>query len=1033
MALRSMTAPARMATLAAVAFAPAFAADAMAQGSVESDRAALEAFYDATGGPGWSNSTNWKTSAPLDEWYGVTARWPGRVTELSLHNNGLTGSIPPALGNLGHLQELSLGIDALTGPIPDALGSLTNLESLYLAGAGLTGPIPGALGSLVNLRFLNLGGNALTGPIPAELGGLVNLEWLELGGNDLTGSIPGALGNLVNLERLSLSANALTGPIPGALGSLVNLRWLHLGQNALTVIPVELGSLVNLEGLNLAWNALTGQIPAALGSLVNLRSLGLPQNWGLSGPLPQGLQLSRLRSLAIDFTQVCAPADWRDWLATIDFDGGLCGTDFTIDVSVFYTEAAREAAGGSAEIAAVIDLMVAETNQVYAASGVHHRIALVDRSEVRYTETGSSLLDLERLTDPSDGHMDGVHALRDRVGADLVHLILSESDFAGRGEVGGAFGVTVQHGGVGTFAHELGHNMGLLHDRYEGDPSGRRLTSTPEYGYVNQRGLEAGAQPSSRWRTIMAYPDQCDAANVDCAWLPRFSNPRQRYNGDPMGVPFGIGGSGLTGPADASAVLNATGPAAALWRDRPAGANRPPVAVETLPDRELTLGGSLDLDASPVFVDPDGDALTYTVSSSAPDVVTVLAAGARVSLAAVGAGTATIRVTATDPGGLSASHLFAVAVPVPPNRPPEPVGGLVPVTLAVGEAPVTVDVAAAFRDPDGDRLTYGATSSAPNVATVSVSGSRVTLTPVSAGTAMVTVTATDPGGSNTAATQTFTVTVTPPPNRPPEPVGRLAPVTLAVDEAAESVEVSGAFRDPDDDALTYAAMSSAPGVASVSVSGSLVTVTPLSEGMATVTVTATDAGGSNQTATQTFRVTVNPLANRPPEPVGRLAPVTLAVDEAAESVEVSGAFRDPDDDALTYGATSSSPGVASVSVSGSVVTVTPLSEGTSTVTVTATDTGGSNTAATQSFTVTVGAPANRPPEPVGVLAPLSMRVDEASATVEVSGAFRWDGDGDGTRRLRRWPSVTVSGSSVTVTPLSEGTSTEVTDRRRWFE
>ena len=106
---------------------------------------------------------------------------------------------------------------------------------------------------------------------------------------------------------------------------------------------------------------------------------------------------------------------------------------------------------------------------------------------------------------------------------------------------------------------------------------------------------------------------------------------------------------------------------------------------------------------------------------------------------------------------------------------------------------------------------------------------------------------------------------------------------------------------------------------------------------------ATDAGGSNTTATQTFSVTVTAPANRPPEPVGRLAPLTLAVDEAAVAVEVSGAFRDPDGDALTYGATSSSPAVADGVGVGSVVTVTPLSEGTSTVTVRATDAGGSNT------------------------------------------------------------------------------------------
>ena len=111
-------------------------------------------------------------------------------------------------------------------------------------------------------------------------------------------------------------------------------------------------------------------------------------------------------------------------------------------------------------------------------------------------------------------------------------------------------------------------------------------------------------------------------------------------------------------------------------------------------------------------------------------------------------------------------------------------------------------------------------------------------------------------------------------------------------------------------------------------SGSRVTVTPVSEGTAAVTVTATDTGGSNTTATQVFTVTVSPSLNQPPEPVGSLAPLTVGVDEAAVTVEVSGAFRDPDGDRLTYGASSSAPGVARVSVSGSRVTVTSVSEGT---------------------------------------------------------------------------------------------------------
>ena len=92
------------------------------------------------------------------------------------------------------------------------------------------------------------------------------------------------------------------------------------------------------------------------------------------------------------------------------------------------------------------------------------------------------------------------------------------------------------------------------------------------------------------------------------------------------------------------------------------GANQPPAAVGTLLDRTLTLHGVLDVDVSPAFVDPDGGALTYTASSSAPQVVTVGSVGARVTLTAVNVGAATISVTATDPGGLSATRSFTVTV-----------------------------------------------------------------------------------------------------------------------------------------------------------------------------------------------------------------------------------------------------------------------------------------------------------------------------------------------------------------------------------
>ena len=607
----------------------------------QSDREVLEVLFDSTGGESWTNRGSWKTSAPLNQWYGLTADADGRVTELRLEDNGLAGPVPVALGGLARLELLSLGSNALTGPIPAALGRLSNLRSLSLGGNELTGRIPDALGNLSNLESLSLGGNGLAGPVPAALGRLSNLRSLSLGGNELTGRIPDALGDLSNLESLSLGGNGLAGPVPAALGNLSNLRSLSLG-----------------------WNELTGRIPDALGRLTNLEELRLDHNWDVTGELPPGLlELPSLEVLDFVVTQACAPAAWRDRLASMEFTGRLCelGTDVRIDVAVVYTPAARDAAGGSAAIEAVIDLMVAEVNQAYAASGVHHRLRLVERSVVSYVETGNYLIDFDRFADPSDGHMDGVHALRDRVGADLVHLIFE--GVGGVANLGGPFGATCRHCGGLILAHELGHNMWLLHDRYQAHHHEGGVSPHPAYGYVNQLALGGGATRSKRrWQTIMAYSIQCLDAHDLCTTLLRFSNPRQSYEGDPLGVPFGQG-SGVTGPADAAAVLDATGPVVALWRDQPPSMNRPPTAGSApLPDRKLTLPGTLTVDVSQAFNDPDGDPLTYTVSSSAPDTVAVQAAGARVTLTAVGEGTAAIRVTATDAGGLSATQAFTVTV-----------------------------------------------------------------------------------------------------------------------------------------------------------------------------------------------------------------------------------------------------------------------------------------------------------------------------------------------------------------------------------
>ena len=104
----------------------------LAQESGATDRAALEALYEATDGSNWITSTNWKTGEPLSAWHGVTTDAAGRVTRLSLSSNELRGAIPVELGGLANLRTLDLFSNALSGAIPVELGGLANLQRLSL-------------------------------------------------------------------------------------------------------------------------------------------------------------------------------------------------------------------------------------------------------------------------------------------------------------------------------------------------------------------------------------------------------------------------------------------------------------------------------------------------------------------------------------------------------------------------------------------------------------------------------------------------------------------------------------------------------------------------------------------------------------------------------------------------------------------------------------------------------------------------------------------------------------------------------------
>ena len=320
-----------------------------------SDRDALVAFYNATGGASWKNDGGWLGDGPLSSWHGVATDASGRVTRLALADNGLIGALPAELGNLSRLDALYLYDNAgLTGPLPAGMGGLANLGSLYTFGTGLclpptlaswhaeigarssigtcaspSGADRDALVALYNATGgaswrtrtnwlsdrpigqwhgittdgsgrvvkIHLLSNGLAGRLPPALGELSKLRTLWLASNRLRGAIPRETGDLRSLETLILSDNQLSGAIPSSLGTLPNLRYLFLSDNRLTgSIPPALGNLSRLVHLSLGENELTGPIPSALGKLRSLETLVLGNN-RLAGQVPP--QLGMLASLKI--------------------------------------------------------------------------------------------------------------------------------------------------------------------------------------------------------------------------------------------------------------------------------------------------------------------------------------------------------------------------------------------------------------------------------------------------------------------------------------------------------------------------------------------------------------------------------------------------------------------------------------------------------------------------------------------------------------------------------------------------------------
>jgi hypothetical protein len=371
-------------------------------------------------------------------------------------------------------------------------------------------------------------------------------------------------------------------------------------------------------------------------------------------------------------------------------------------------------------------------------------------------------------------------------------------------------------------------------------------------------------------------------------------------------------------------------------------------------------------------------------------------------------GSATITVTVNDGGASNnvLSRTFTVTVN-PVNDAPT-LGALADLAINEGTSQQTVNLAGISSGASNESQTLAVTASSsdtglipnPTVTYTSPSATgSIRFTPVALafGSATITVTVNDGGGSNNLVSQTFTVTVNPV-NQAPT-LNTLANRTINEGAGLQTVNLAGISSGAanEDDTLVVTASSSNTGLipdptvnyTSPNATGSIA-FTPVAyvNGSATITVTVNDGAATSNTISRTFTVTVNSVNQAPT--LDPLANLTVNENAGQQTVNLTGIGTGAANESqtLTLTASSSNTGLipnpavtyTSPNATGS-IRFTPVTDayGSATITVNVNDGGASNNVVSRTFTVTVNQ-VNGPPS-ISTITNWIVAVDTATPAI----------------------------------------------------